>query len=372
MGFPPHDRPDRAVSLDVAFRHSFPGQTFDIAIGAPTPGTIVLFGPSGAGKSTIAAVAAGLLRPSEVRVVVDGTVLADSTARVFVPPERRRVGIVFQDARLFPHLTVAANLRYGLNRSGAGPIGWDEVVDLLGIEHLLHRRPATLSGGEQQRVAIGRALLSQPRLLVMDEPLAGLDGTRRAEILPFLARLRARLALPILYVTHAMDEVSRLADTLAVIEAGRSVAVGPLAQIVADAGLPIAARPDAGAVLACHLAGHLTERGLTRLAVEGGAGLELLVPLLSLLPGTGLRVRIPASEVILASAAPEGISVQNVLAARVVAITVLESLQAVVELRLGEAPFLAQVTPDAVRRLGLSVGSAVLALIKSVSIEVLV
>ncbi len=358
------------MSLLVAFRHAYPGRAFDVSFEAPTPGATVLFGPSGAGKSTIAAVAAGLLRPHWARVEVDRAVLADSRAGLFVPPERRRVGMVFQDARLFPHLSVAANLRYGLRRAAPGLIGWDEVIGLLGIGDLLTRRPACLSGGERQRVAIGRALLSQPRLLVMDEPLASLDTPRRAEILPYLARLRG-LNLPILYVTHALDEVARLADTLVLVEQGRAIAAGPVAQIAARADLAIRLRDNAGAVLECQVAGHLEARGLTRLALLGGGGLELLVPLRPLPAGAAVRVRVAADEVILATTAPREISVQNILPARVQALAADQATGSVlVELRLGAAPFLARVTPDAVARLGLAPGGAALALVKSVSIQV--
>jgi molybdate transport system ATP-binding protein len=363
------------MSLGIAFRHRFPGIAFEVSIEAPG-GVTVLFGPSGAGKSTVAAVVAGLLRPLQGRVEIDGVVLADSAAGIFVAPERRRIGFVFQDARLFPHLSVAGNLRFGLRRvrapGGARPIGWDEVVGLLGVADLLGRRPSTLSGGERQRVAIGRALLSQPRLLVMDEPLAGLDGARRAEILPYLARLRDALALPILYVTHALDEVARLADTLVLIEHGRSIAAGPLAEMAARADLPIAARDDAGAVLSCTVLGHLGARGLTRLGLAGAPGLELLVPLLALPAGGALRVRVNAAEVILATTMPSGISVQNILPARVAALVGdAATASTLVELRLGTAPFLARVTPDAVTRLGLVPGCEVLALIKSVSVQIL-
>jgi molybdate transport system ATP-binding protein len=219
-------------------------------------------------------------------------------------------------------------------------------------------------------VAIGRALLSQPRLLVMDEPLASLDTPRRAEILPYLARLRG-LNLPILYVTHALDEVARLADTLVLVEQGRAIAAGPVAQIAARADLAIRLRDNAGAVLECQVAGHLEARGLTRLALLGGGGLELLVPLRPLPAGAAVRVRVAADEVILATTAPREISVQNILPARVQALAADQATGSVlVELRLGAAPFLARVTPDAVARLGLAPGGAALALVKSVSIQV--
>lgn len=215
------------MTLDVVLQHRFPESTLDIAFSAPTPGVTALFGPSGSGKSSTVAAVAGLMRPQLLRVVLDGVVLADTERNIWLPPERRRLGMVFQDARLFPHLRVDANLSYGLRRAPPGPIKFDDVVDLLGIGDLLRRRPHTLSGGEKQRVAIGRALLSQPLLLLMDEPLASLDVRRRNEILPYLARLKTALKLPVLYVTHAADEVRRLADTLVLIESGQVEHVVP-------------------------------------------------------------------------------------------------------------------------------------------------
>ena len=350
--------------LSVAFRHAWPGVALDIAFEAP-PGTTVLFGPSGAGKSSVLAVLAGLLRPDFCRIAVGGAVLADNGAGVFVPPERRRIGMVFQDARLFPHLSVAGNLRYGLRRAPPGRIGWDEVVALLGIGHLLTRRPGALSGGERQRVAIGRALLSQPRLLALDEPLASLDAGRRAEILPYLTRLGA-LGLPILHVTHDLAEAARLADTMVLLESGRVVASGPLDEVTRRADLPLAVRDDAAAVLRGVIAGHDAARRLTR--VEA-AGRTLWIPGRDAEPGAAVRLRVPAREVILATAAPEAISVHNVIAGRVG--DVVMGADALVEIELDGGGLLARVTPDAVRRLGLVRGAPVLALVKSVGIDVL-
>ncbi len=357
------------MTLSVAFRHAYPGIAFDVAFEAPTPGTTVLFGRSGAGKSSVVAAVTGLFRPAECRIEVDGAVLADSARRVFVPPEQRRIGMVFQDARLFPHLSVAGNLRYGLRRTGPGPIRFNEVVELLGLEALLERRPGRLSGGEKNRVAIGRALLSQPVLLAMDEPLASLDEERKAEILPYLARLKHALALPILYVTHSLDEVARLADTLVLIRAGQVVVAGPVNDVLSRGDLPMAGREDAGAVLTARVVDHDRARQLTEL--EAG-GRRLLVPLQAGAVGTALRVRIPAREVILATATPAGISVHNIIAGRVRRISEdMSRHAAMVEIALDEAGLLARVTPDAVERLGLAPGVEVLALVKSVAVEVL-
>ncbi|MGI3778637.1 MAG: molybdenum ABC transporter ATP-binding protein [Janthinobacterium lividum] len=355
--------------LSVSLRHRHPGFSLDVSFEAPTPGVVALFGPSGSGKSSVVAAVAGLLRAEHCRVVVDGEELSR------LAPERRRVGLVFQDSRLFPHMAVAANLRYGLRRAApGGAIGFDAVVALLGLERLLARRPGTLSGGEKQRVAIGRALLSQPRLLLMDEPLASLDAGLRDEILPFLGRLRTELALPVLYVTHALDEVARLADTLVLIEAGQVAGAGPVAAVAGRADLALARRDDAAGLLRAVVAGHDAARGLTAVTLEGGTpdadAQTVWLPLLSVEAGAVLRLRVPAREVILATEVPRGISVHNVLHCRVAGVTLAGGV-ALVALVLDEQPMLARVTPDAVARLGLRPGGGVLALVKSVAVEVL-
>ena len=357
------------MSLSIRLHHRFPTVAIDMQFIAPSPGITVLFGPSGSGKSTVINAAAGLLRPDECRIAVNDRVLADTAAGIWLPPERRGVGLVFQDAKLFPHMSVLTNLRFGMRRAAPGPVRFDEVVDLRGIAALLGRRPKTLSGGERQRVAIGRALLAQPDLLLMDEPLASLDAPRKAEIMPFLVRLKTVLRLPVLYVSHAPDEVSRLADHLVLIEAGRVRASGPLPEIATRADLAFGQRDDAGAVLACRVVGHDAARALTRL---DAGGTTLLVPLMATPPGTTCRVRIPAREVILAGAPPASISVQNIVAGTVRRIAEEAERRAVlVEVTLQDAALLARVTPDAIARLALASGSGVLALIKSTSIEVL-
>jgi molybdate transport system ATP-binding protein len=282
----------------------------DMAFEVPSPGITVLFGPSGAGKSTLILAAAGLLRPDACRIEVDGQVMADTEADLWLVPERRRAGLVFQDAKLFPHMSVATNLRFGMRRAPAGTVRFDDVVELLGIGGLLDRRPHTLSGGERQRVAIGRALLAQPRLLLMDEPLASLDSARKAEILPYLTRLKTALSLPVLYVTHDLDEVTRLADSLVLIEAGRVVGFGPLGEVAARADLPLALRDDAGALLHGRVAEHDSGRELTRL---DAGGVTFWVPRLDAPLDSFRRVRIPAREVILAGRAPEAISLHNII-----------------------------------------------------------
>ncbi len=357
------------MSFSVELRHRFPSIQMDIAFELPSPGVTVLFGPSGSGKSTVINAAAGLLRPDSCRISVDGRVFADTRAGVWLPPERRRAGLVFQDSRLFPHMSVANNLRFGMRRVGPGAIGFDDIVDLLGIAGLLARRPHTLSGGERQRVAIGRALLAQPHLLLMDEPLASLDAARKAEILPYLTRLKTSLRLPVLYVTHALDEIVRLADSLVLIEAGHVVAFGSVSEVASRADLALAQRDDGGAILLCGVVRHDAGRALTLL--EGG-GAAFWVPLLDLPPGAICRIRIPAREVILAGKPPEAISLHNIVAGtvrQIIADTARRSV--LVGIGLPDGALLARVTPDAIVRLGLATGSPVLALIKSTSIEVL-
>jgi len=333
--------------IEVAARHSFGAFALDVAFSAPTPGVTVLFGASGSGKSTVLSIVAGLLRPQAGRVALDGMALLDTAAGVDVLAERRRCGVVFQDAKLLPHLSVEANLRYGARRApraATGP-GFTEVVELLGIAPLLRRRPRALSGGERQRVALGRALLSRPRLLLMDEPLAALDGPRKAEILPFIERLRDVSGLPVLYVTHALDEVDRLADTLVLMEAGRVLAAGPLEALAARTDLP----PLSG-----------------RLDFAGGG---LQVPLRTEPVGARLRLRLRARDVSVAIEAPRGISSHNILPGTIAAIAPAGPHEAFVTLHVGPTPLLARLMRDAVGRLALTPGMAVFALVKSTAFD---
>ena len=224
--------------LEVRAKHRLGVFQLDVELVAPTGGIVALFGRSGAGKTSLVNMLAGLLRPTEGRIALNGTVLFDSAARIDLPPERRRLGYVFQEGRLFPHLDVRGNLLYGFRRVPAAEraIRLEQIVELLDIGPLLRRRPGSLSGGEQQRVAIGRALLANPRLLLMDEPLASLDATRKAEILPFIEQLRDKLRLPIVYVSHDMGEIVRLADTVVLLADGRVTAIGSAEQVLGRQG----------------------------------------------------------------------------------------------------------------------------------------
>ena len=357
------------MTLDVALRHAYPGFRLDAAFMAPAQGVTAIFGPSGCGKSTVLASVGGLLRPQAGRVALGSNVLFDGASRIFLPPERRRCGVVFQDARLFPHLSVETNLRYGLRRAppGAPGPGLQEVVDLLGIGHLLQRRPGALSGGERQRVALGRALLSRPVLLLMDEPLAALDAARKAEVLPYLARIRSRFGLPMLYVTHALDEVDRLADCLVLMEEGRVLATGSVEALSIRTDIPLlSARRDAGSVLACTVLAHDPARGLTRLSFVGG---ELIVPLHPGPLGAALRVRVRARDIAVATAPPTGLSMQNVMPATLAAIEPGQPHEAILRLQVGASVLLSRVTADTVARLRLAPGMPLWALVKSVTIR---
>ena len=343
------------MTLDVRLRHAFAGFTLDVAFTAPA-GVTALFGRSGSGKTTVINAVAGLLRPDAGRIASDGRVLFDSAGGVNVAVHRRRLGYVFQDARLFPHLTVRQNLLYGRWFAPRGPgEPLEHVLDLLGIEPLLARRPGALSGGERSRVAIGRALLSNPAMLLLDEPMAALDEARKAEILPYLERLRDETQVPILFVSHAIAEVARLATTIVVLEAGHVLRAGPAQEMLSDpAAVPALGIREAGSVLAARLVRHEAD-GLSLLETSAG-------------PGAMLRVRIAAQDVMLALTRPEGLSALNILPATVTVVRLGEGPGAVVQLRAGTDLLLARVTRRSAEAMGLAVGGRVFAVIKSVAV----
>ncbi|MBV8775603.1 MAG: molybdenum ABC transporter ATP-binding protein [Alphaproteobacteria bacterium] len=331
-------------------------------------GLTALFGRSGAGKTSLINAIAGLYRPERGRIDIDGAVLTDTAAGVFVASHRRRIGYVFQEDRLFPHLSARQNLLYGRwFAPQPGAADFDQIVALLGIGHLLSRRPANLSGGEKQRVAIGRALLAAPRLLVMDEPLAALDERRRAEILPYIERLRDEMGVPIVYVSHSVAEVARLATTLVVLSEGRVAATGPTAEIMARLDLfPLTGRSEAGAILSTRVAAHDPAFGLSVLRAAAG---ELRVPRVDLPAGTALRVRIRARDVMIALAPPEQLSALNVLPGTIAEIAGGDG--PIMQLRLdcaGEA-LVARLTRRSVETLGLVPGKSVYAVIKSIAFD---
>lgn len=352
------------MTLTIRLRHAFAGFTLDVDI-TTGPGVTALFGRSGSGKTTIVNAVAGLLRPDEGTIRLNDDTLLDTATSRFLPPHRRRMGYVFQDSRLFPHLTVRQNLTFARRFTRAPKLPFDQVTDLLGLAPLLDRRPATLSGGERQRTAIGRALLSAPRLLLMDEPLASLDDRRKSEILPYLERLRDETRLPILYVSHAMPEVARLADHLVLIDAGRVSAQGPTAALLSDpATAPALGLREAGSLLTARIAGH-DDDGLTRLDTAIG---PLWLPQLSAPTGSSVRLRILAQDVMIATTRPTGISALNILPAMITEIRPGEGPGTLVRLALGPDAILARITRRSADTLGLQPGQQVYAVLKAVSV----
>lgn len=322
----------------------------DVEFDAPG-GVTAVFGRSGSGKTTLINAIAGLVQPDAGRIVVNGRELID------VPVHQRRLGYVFQEARLFPHMTVAQNLVYGGAHDRA------RLVDMLGLGALLARYPAALSGGEKQRVALGRALMSNPAMLLLDEPLAALDAPRKAEILPYLERLRDEVEVPMIYVSHDMSEVARLANTIVVLDEGRVVRAGALGDVLSHpASVPLLGARDAGAVLLATVVAHEDEDGLTVLEFEGG---RLVLSGLVGRVGQNIRVRIPTQDVILARVAPQQISARNVLPVTVSALEIGDGSGVAVGLMAGETPLLARITKASFREMELVVGAQIFAIIKA-------
>lgn len=354
------------IEIDVA--RALGDFALDVRFTAESRGITALFGQSGAGKTSVVNMLAGLLRPDRGRIEVDGRTLFDSEAGIDLAPEKRRLGYIFQEDRLFPHLSVRGNLEYGLRRAPADArrLRTGQVADVLDIAPLLARRPHTLSGGEKQRVAIGRALLAAPRLLLMDEPLASLDNARKNEILPFIERLRDEFAIPIVYVSHSAEEIVRLANTLVLLSAGRVAATGPVEALMSRLDLrPLTGRYEAGAVIAGRIEGSDPAFGLSHLAFPGGV---LKLPLGELAEGAEVRVRIRARDVTIARDRPTGISTLNIFAARIEEIGGEDGPLVDVRLDIG-VPLWARITRRALHDLGLGVGDSAHALIKSVAID---
>jgi molybdate transport system ATP-binding protein len=357
------------MTIDVAIRHRFAtGFELDAAFRVAGPGVTALFGPSGAGKTTIANAIAGLFRPESGRIVIDNRVVFDRSAGIDVSPRLRRIGTVFQEARLFPHMSVERNLRFGWRRvePRASENEFDRIVDMLGLEHLLARKPAKLSGGEKGRAALGRALLASPALLLLDEPLAALDAGRKAEIFPYLEKLRDEMRLPMIYVTHSLDEVMRLADALVLVKAGRVAAQGSVFDLLPDLEFAaLAGTPSYGAVFETAIS-EQRDDGLTVLAFDGGA---LIVPRIAQSLGTRLRVRLRAEDVMIACERPHAISANNILDATIVSLRSHDDGHADVQLRCGSAKLVARITRASAARLGLAAGQPVFAVIKSVIVD---
>ncbi|MEJ1960650.1 MAG: molybdenum ABC transporter ATP-binding protein [Gammaproteobacteria bacterium] len=363
--------------LSVALDMHRDGFRLQVAFDAPTPGVVALFGRSGCGKSTTIDLIAGLLEPDAGHVRLDDATLVDTHVHVSVPAQRRRIGYVFQDARLFPHRSVVGNLRYGLKRARGVDqrIGFDEVVSLLGLESLLERRPNQLSGGERQRVALGRALLSQPQLLLLDEPLASLDTARREEVLPYLEALRDRLSIPMIFVSHQFDEVLRLATHVVLLENGKVTAQGSPSAISLEPALRAIVGPDeVGAVVDGIISSVDSERGLAELRIAGGT---LRVSAREILDnrathhgvGSGVRVQLLARDIILATEPPHSLSVRNAIEGTVTDITDDDDDAALVRVDVGGESVLSRVTMAAVEALKLQRGSRVWVLVKAVSLR---
>ncbi len=330
---------------------------------------IALFGASGSGKTSLINIIAGLIRPERGRVAIGGTVLTDTAAGIFVPPYRRKLGTVFQEGRLFPHLSVRQNLLYGawFARAAQKEANLSRVAGLLGIEPLLGRHPGGLSGGEKQRVAIGRALLASPALLLMDEPLASLDEPRKLEIIPYLERLRDEARIPIIYVSHSVAEVARLSDTLVILEAGKVRAAGPTVALMQRLDLiPAAGTGEAGALIEAVVESHDGAYGLTTLVSRAG---RWRVPLLDAPPGKAVRMQIKARDVMIALTRPEAMSALNVIPATVAEIGPMEEPGVEIRLDCGGDALVARLTRYSVERLCLRIGTPVFAVVKSVSFD---
>ena len=354
--------------LDLSVRHSQGEFALDAALVSDGRLT-ALFGPSGSGKTSLVNIIAGLVRPQSGHVRIDGETLLDTARGIDLPKHRRRIGYVFQEARLFPHLSVRQNLLFGhwfAPRGSRRSSDLATVLDLLGIGHLLKRTPSALSGGEKQRVAIGRALLSHPRLLLMDEPLAALDEARKSEILPYIERLRDEAGIPIVYVSHSVTEVARLATTVALVEGGRVKACGPTAEVLV--------RPDLtanGTLLAPSTLLDATVTGRDEafglVTAQTPAGLFQFARQTAK-AGDRLKLRIVASDVMLSLASPQGVSALNVVAGRIESLAA-EGAIVDVGLTCGEARLIARITAKSRAVLGLTSGMAIFAVIKTVSLE---
>jgi len=355
------------IEIDVTLRRSAEF-TLDARFNTPDKGVTALFGRSGCGKTTIIQMVAGSVQPDKGRIQIGDTVYFDKARGIHLPMNARHVGYVFQDSRLFPHMNVESNLRYGERRAKrARSIAFDAVVEMLGIGHLLRRRPHTLSGGEKQRVAIGRALLSQPRLLLMDEPLASLDEMRKGEILPYLERLRDNLGIPILYVSHSIEEVVRLADRVVAMTTGKVMASGPLADVLSRPDLlPVLGRFDLGSIIDCVVKAHDEALSLSTIAFPDG---ELRVPLVDRPLGAPVRARVRSRDVSLALSRPMDVSVTNRLSGTIGAIRREEGPYADVEVKLPHSSLHSLVTMESVERLALEPGMTVWAMIKAVAVD---
>ena len=355
------------MSLEVSVKRGFETFEIDAEFVTEISGVTALFGRSGSGKTSLVNMLAGLETPDEGRLVLSGKVLFDSAKQINLTPERRGLGYVFQESRLFPHMNVERNLVYGMTKDKRGQLAtFEQVIRLLDIGHLLARRPNSLSGGERQRVALGRALLASPRLLLMDEPLASLDARRKSEILPFIERLRDELSLPIVYVSHAIEEIVRLADSLILLSDGKVIASGAIEDVTSRLDLfPFTGRYEAGAVVSTTVKEVDNGFGLSTLVFNGGT---LLVPSMDLAPGSSLRLRIRARDISLAIERPKNTSLLNILPGTIEDIREAGPAQVEVAVNVG-VKLVARVTKKARHDLDLKPGDSVFTMIKAISID---
>lgn len=353
------------MSIEARFRFRYKGFSLATELNVPARGVTALWGPSGCGKTTLLRAMAGLLAGVDGYFRVADEVWQDG--RRGLPTHRRALAYVFQEASLFPHLSVRANLTYGMQRVPVGErrIAFDQVVSMMGLAPLLERGTLSLSGGERQRVAIGRALLASPRLLLMDEPLAALDRESKAEIFPFLERLHRELQIPVFYVSHAADEVARLADFLLVMAQGCIQASGPVGDMLTRLDLPLAYRSEAAAVIEVTVSGHDDRYHLTRLDFPGGC---FTVPREALAIGSRVRLQVPARDVSITCEHQRGTSILNIFPVRVVALAEEGAARVMLRLDAGGIPLLSRVTLKSVKALGLVPGCRVFAQVKSVAL----
>lgn len=363
----PMDPVAGVAGISASFRRAFADFSLDVALAVPGRGVTAIFGPSGSGKTSLLRSFAGLERAGSGHLVVNGEVWQDDAARVFMPVHQRPLGYVFQEASLFAHLNVSRNLDFGMRRVPPAQrrVSLEQAIELLGLQKLMQRAPGTLSGGERQRVAIARALATSPRLLLMDEPLASLDIARKAEILPYLERLHDELDIPVLYVSHAPDEVARLADHLVLLDAGRVTASGPTRELMTRLDLPLAHGDAAAAVIDAVISAVEPHWHMSHAEFSGGR-ISLLNP--SLQVGQRVRVRIQARDVSLTLARQDGTSVQNIFAVTVTALSADSPGQVMVGLDAGGSALLARLTQKSAEALQLQPGSRVFAQVKGVAV----
>ena len=367
----PNNKPGSPLEVQIHLKRQ--GFSLDVDVRLPPQGITVLFGPSGSGKTSVLRVLAGLEPASSGRICVGDEVWQDSSRGLFVPVYQRALGYVFQEASLFTHLTVQDNLKFGFDRTPAAKRrhGWDQGLELLGISHLLARMPHELSGGERQRVAVARALATSPSLLLMDEPLAALDTSRKAEILPWLEQLHAQLDIPVVYVTHAPDELARLADHVVLLNAGSVRASGPVMDLMTRLDLPLAHGDSAAALIEARIGVPAPEDRMCAMEFAGGS---LVLPQTRSTPlptGTQVRIRIQARDVSISLQKPEQTSVLNILPATVADMAEDGPGQVLIGLQLGSpghgTRLLSRITQLSARRLAIAPGMAVYAPIKGVA-----